>query len=106
MLPVAVQVVGELTLTDTSRLQLPEGFGPKVMPPFSENKTGKANSLFWIVKPVLTVTFGLPLNVMFDTAQLAGVTVSVELSLPFPELSSVKMKSPETAIVPPLGQLP
>ena len=40
MLPVAVQVVGEVTVIVTLMLQLPDGFGPKVMPPFSENMTG------------------------------------------------------------------
>jgi hypothetical protein len=98
---VALQLVGELTVIVTLILQLPDGFGPNVMPPFSENRIGNASALFCKIKLVDTVTLGLPLMVISDTAQFAGVTVSVELSLPFPELSSVNMKSPFTAIVPP-----
>jgi hypothetical protein len=55
---------------------------------------------------VANVTLGFPLKVTLSTAQAAGVTVSVELSLPFPELSSVYAKSPLTPMVPPLGQAP
>jgi hypothetical protein len=55
---------------------------------------------------VANVTLGFPLKVTLLTAHAAGVTVSVELSLPFPELSSVYAKSPLTLIVPPLGQGP
>jgi hypothetical protein len=55
---------------------------------------------------VANVTLGFPLKVTLSTAQAAGVTISVELSLPFPELSSVYMKSPLTLMLPPLGQAP
>lgn len=98
-----MQLVSEFTVMLTLIVQLPDGCGPKVMPPFSENRTGYARALFCRVNPVLTVTFGLPLNVMLETAQFVGVTVSVELSVPLPLLSSVNMKSPVMAIVPPWG---
>ena len=101
-----MQLVAEFTVTLTLMLQLPDGFGPKLIPPFSENKIGKANMLFCKMKLVDTVTLGFPFTVISDTTQFAGVIVSVELSLPFPELSSVNMKSPFTAIVPPCGQFP
>jgi hypothetical protein len=55
---------------------------------------------------VANVTLGFPLNVTSSTAHAAGVTVTAELSLPFPELSSVYMKSPLALMVPPLGQGP
>ena len=96
----------EFTVMVTLMLQLPDGFGPKVIPPFSENRIGNGNALFCKRKLVDPVTLGFPLIVRFDTTQFVGVTVSVELSLPLPELSSVNMKSPFTAIVPPCGQLP
>ena len=55
---------------------------------------------------VASVTLGSPLTVRFDTTQLVGVIVSVLLSEPVPELLSVRLKSPETLIVPPDGHVP
>ena len=46
------------------------------------------------------------MKVRSETAQFAGVTVSVELSLPLPEKSRLKTKSPEALIVPPFGHGP
>ena len=55
---------------------------------------------------IATVMLGSPLMVRFDTEQFEGVIVSVELSVPSPELSRVKSKAPETPMVPPPGQAP
>jgi hypothetical protein len=104
--PLTVHEVAELAVAFTLMLQLPDGFGPNEIPPTPENVSGKASALFRTWKAVANVTLGSPLNVTPLTAHADGVTVSVELSLPFPELSSVYMKSPLTPIVPPFGQGP
>jgi hypothetical protein len=86
--------------------QLPDGLGPYEIPPIPENVIGNASPYFCRLNWVANVTLGFPLNVRLSTSQAAGVTVSVELSLPFPELSTVYMKSPLTLMEPPLGQAP
>jgi hypothetical protein len=73
----------------TLMLQLPDGFGPYEIPPIPENVIGNANALLCTWNDVAKVTLGFPLKVTSSTAQADGVTVSVALSLPFPELSSV-----------------
>jgi hypothetical protein len=106
MLPLTLHEVGEVAVAFTSMPQLRDGLGPYEMPPIPENVSGNASALFCRLNCVANVTLGFPLNVTLLTAQSSGITVSVELSLPFPELSSVYAKSPLTLMVPPLGQPP
>jgi hypothetical protein len=106
MLPLMLQLARELAVPFTLMLQLPDGLGPYEIPPVPENMIGNASALFCRLNVVENVTLGFPLNVTSSTAQAAGVTVSVALSLPLPELSSVYVKSPLTLIVPPLGHAP
>jgi hypothetical protein len=98
--------VTDVAVAFTSMLQLRAGLGPYEIPPIPENVIGKANALLCRLNCVANVTLGFPLNVTLSTAHAAGITVNVELSLPFPELSSVYAKSPLTLMVPPLGQAP
>jgi len=84
--------------------QLPDGFGPYVIPPFSERVAGNTIISLAKVNVVESMTFGSPLMVRFEpTLQFVGVTVRVVLSDPLPELR-VKSKVPATPIVPPSGQ--
>ena len=106
MLPLTLHEVTEVAVAFTLMLQLPVGLGPYEMPPIPENVIGNASAWFCRLNCVANVTLGFPLNVTLSTAQAAGITVSVELSLPLPELSSVYAKSPLTLMVPPLGQGP
>lgn len=106
MLPLTLHVVAEVAVAFTLMLQLPDGFGANEMPPFPEKVSGKASALFFRLNSVANVTLGSPLIVKLSTTQEEGVTVRVELSLPFPELSSVYTKSPATLTVPPAGQGP
>jgi len=101
-----VQLVAEVMVNVVFTVQLPDGFGPKEIPPLSVSVMGYTGASFVKFTCVATVIFGSPLIVSFDTEQLAGVIVSVELSDPFPKLFRVKSKSPEIPMVPPPGQGP
>ena len=89
IVPLMLQLVRELAVAVTLMLQLPAGLGPYEIPPTPENVIGNASALFCRLNCVANVTLGSPFNVTLSTAQAVGVTVSVELSVPFPELSSV-----------------
>lgn len=70
-------------------LQLPDGLGPNEIPPNPENGSGYVSASFCRGNDIANVTFGFRLSARLSTTQAEGVSVRVELSLPFPELSSV-----------------
>ena len=87
--PLTLHAVADVTVAFTSMLQLPVGLGPNEMPPVPEKVSGKASALFFRLNCVAKLTLGSPLMVKLSTTHDEGVRVRVELSLPFPELSSV-----------------
>ena len=101
-----MQLVAEVIVIVAFMVQLPDGFGPKEIPPLSVNVMGYAGASFAMFICIVIPMLGSPLIVIFDTEQLEGVIVSVELSDPSPELSKLKAKSPATPMVPPPGQAP
>ena len=99
-----VQLVAELMVLLTLIWQLPEGFGPYEMPPFSEKVMGNdgadAVKLTWLA----TVTLGSPLITRLETEQFVGVTVIAVWRDPPPLEFKVPSISPATEIVPPAEQ--
>lgn len=87
--PLTLHAVGDAAVAFRLMLQLPAGLGPNEMPPIPEKLIGNAGALFFRLNCVAKVTSGSPWMVKLSTTHDEGVTVRVELSLPFPELSSV-----------------
>ena len=104
MVPLTVQLVGELIVYVTLSIQLPDGFGPNEIPPPSIRVRGNAGPvLVKLILPEMVIS-GSPLKVTLETEQLAGVTMTWVSRDPVPELLSVPAMSPVTEMVPPPGQ--